>query len=149
MCRNFPNPLAFVVQYQNSNAKMKRYSCWYAFFYDFQKLSIRKNIFLFKKLIFSQPRSPALHGRLSPFRGGHAVENCKIAPWQIYHAGWQDRKGNSNVIVEKGDTLCLCNNKYEQMLFGKCSPFVFITGAKFSRGINMVIASHLLALLVL
>ena len=77
------------------------------------------------------------------------LESCKIAPWQIYHAGWQDRKENSSVIVEKGDTLCLCNNKYEQMLFGKNSPFVFITSAKFSRGINMVIASHLLALLVL
>ena len=93
------------------------------FFPWFPKVFNRKNIFLSKKLIFSQPRSPALHGRLSPFRGGHAVENCKIAPWQIYHAGWRDRKGNSDIKVEIGDTLCLCNNKCGQLCFGKYSPF--------------------------
>ena len=48
MCKNIPNPLAFVVQYQSSDAKVKRYSCWYAFFHDFQKFSIGK-IYFFPK----------------------------------------------------------------------------------------------------
>ena len=51
------------------------------------------------------------------------LESCKIAPWQIYHARWRDKKGNSDIKDEMGDTLYLCNNKCGQLYFGKYSPF--------------------------
>ena len=51
------------------------------FFHDFQKFSKPKNIFLSKKLIFSQPRSPAPNGKPSHPRGGLAgkLQHCPVA----------------------------------------------------------------------
>ena len=33
------------------------------------------------------------------------LESCKIAQWQIYHAGWRDKKEISDIKVDMGDSL--------------------------------------------
>ena len=122
MCKNIPNPLAFVVPYQSSDAKVKRYSCWYAFFHDFQKFSIGKIYFFPKNWYLVNPIHLHLMGDQA-ISEKVLLESCKIAPWQTYHARWRDKKGNSDIKDEMGDTLYLCNNKCGQLYFGKYSPF--------------------------
>ena len=51
------------------------------FFHDFQKFSKKKNIFLSKKLIFSEPHSPVPSGKSSHPQGGLAgkLQHCLVA----------------------------------------------------------------------
>ena len=122
MCENIPNPLVFVAKYQSPDAKMKRYSCWYTFSMTSKSFLNGKYFPCSKNWYLVIP----VHLRLM---GNRAITeeillgSCNIAPWQMYHAGWRDRKGNSDIKVEVGDTLYLCNNKCGQLYFGKYSPF--------------------------